>query len=150
MWTELSPDHIVLMVSHPNGTSRYYAQEEKEKREMTRRFVTWLRKTFPEVATEYRPTVDGYYARYDGKRVFAAYGLTKKQFMLIKLSWRYDERKINIDGSNYMGSSNYIQGTACIPSWAMVPSSEYMDRQADKVDRALDRANAEINPLADV
>jgi hypothetical protein len=86
---------INLYINHP---SYLYSPSYKDSRNSNKDFINHLRKQFPEVRNEFRDVPvrwyeDGSYGWCD--RHFCAYGLTKSQYVMLKLSWTYKEVKVH-------------------------------------------------------
>lgn len=134
---ENDPDDILLMVSHESFT---YGDKKahNERADRTREFCNWLRKQFPQVATEFRyigkerirdPRYSYWTARYktiNTDKHFLAYGLTRAQLMLIKLAWVFKTQNVKLSGFDKYESGDYILDE--IPA----PSPELIARMASK------------------
>jgi hypothetical protein len=86
---------INLYIRHP---SYIYSPAYKKQRDSNKTIINHIRKVFPEVRNEFREVpvqwyTDGTYGWTD--RHFCAYGLTKAQYALLKLSWTFVEIKVS-------------------------------------------------------
>jgi hypothetical protein len=84
-----------LYIYHP----MYYTWGDTRKAaNQNRVLVNWVRKTFPHIANEVReiPTAyDKYGSCYGRDHVFCFYGLTKQEYMMLKLSWTFREFRMS-------------------------------------------------------
>lgn len=113
---------INLYIRHP---SYVWPENYKKQRDSNKTFINHLRKAFPEIRNEFRKVpvewyADGTYSWTD--RHFCAYGLTKAQYSLLKLSWTYEEIKVHNNLRNYK-PRNYFN-----PSFFGVPTKKCEER----------------------
>jgi len=85
---------INLYIFHPVG---YSGSTYREYANQNRTFVNWVRKAFPKVQNEVRKLPQAYYGTVQSwidQDVFCFYGLTKKEYMMLKLTWTFREFKL--------------------------------------------------------
>jgi hypothetical protein len=83
----------VIFVEHEQY-GRYVSESDRARQDQTRYFCNWIRKTFPSLPTEYRSTCKSW-NRFELKhRHFAAYDVTPKEFMMIKLAFGFKTLKV--------------------------------------------------------
>lgn len=132
---ERSEDDLVIMIPHDPVNDYFDEVQKKAKTDHTRQFVNWLRKQFPDVLTEFKYLNKrlgaaknrnwyGYCCRpmVNCDRHFVAYGISKQQMLLIKLSWQFQTEMAYLE-SNKGGYAISIE-----PS----PSPELLKRIEDK------------------
>jgi len=106
---ERGPDDFCILVSHePNLAWGEAKQAGEERRNKTRSFCNWIRKTFPHVPTEFR-YVNTRVVRIRGRNTwgyrsatrtincdkhFVAYGLKKNELMMTKLAWVFKTQPV--------------------------------------------------------
>lgn len=100
--------NISIFVPHDSLT-QWRDQQGKSNRDKTREFCNWIRKQFPHVPTEFRYVNTKRVGIYGAKswsirryrtvkcdKHFVAYGLTKNELMLIKLSWQFVTQPVRL------------------------------------------------------
>ena len=116
---ERDTDDICILVDHD---ARYVwgdaKKQDKERKDQTRKFCNWIRKTFPHVPTEFRycGTKEVWYnrGRWNRRRVivnsdkhFVAYGLKRNELMMIKLAWIYKTIPCRLKGTSHPDPNAY-------------------------------------------
>lgn len=101
---------VNLYIYHPIG---FCWGNYKEKANQNRHLVNWVRKMWPHILNEVREIPSGY-DQYGGcygrDPVFCFYGLTKKEYMMLKLGWNFKEFRMN--GSKPRGGKRRIDYVA--------------------------------------
>lgn len=86
---------VNLYIYHPIG---YTWGDYKTKANQNRHLVNWVRKNMPHIPNEVRD-IPSSYDKYGGcwgrDHVFCFYGLTKQEYMMLKLSWTFKEFRMN-------------------------------------------------------
>lgn len=114
-----SEDDLVILVPHEDA--RWITREGDQSRtNQTRQFCNWIRKQFPDIPTEFRyvnkkwsyTRGKNYWSMSRARRVncdkhFVAYGLTRSQFMMIKLAWQFKTIPVLISGDEITANTYF-------------------------------------------
>lgn len=112
-----SEDDLVILVPHEDA--RWISREnDQDRTNQTRQFCNWIRKQFPDIPTEFRyvnkkwSTVGGWGRIPRARRVncdkhFVAYGLTRSQFMMVKLAWQFKSIPVLVSGGDIPASTYF-------------------------------------------
>lgn len=110
-----------------------YPSKHKIDRDSNKVFINYLRKHFPEVRNEFRSVPMSWYSNGSYSwidRHFCAYGLTKSQYMLLKLVLTFKEIKVRywaiLDNTKDSDMKNYFD-----PSYYGTPTVVCENRFSD-------------------
>lgn len=113
----------VIFVEHEHY-GRWVSEADRARQDQTRYFCNWIRKTFPSLPTEYRSTYKPW-DRYELKhRHFAAYDVTPKEFMMIKLAFGFKTLKVRFTKSKVKGKHWLSKQPYCYE----VNTPEYLEK----------------------
>lgn len=128
---ERGEDDLVLMVPHEVNDAWGNTKEQIAARKAkTKLFCDWIRKQFPHVPTEFRYVNKRrvrdhryrHWARYktiNTDKHFVAYGLTKGEMMIIKLSWSFQQQVARLYRSPPVDKSFVIELDEFLPTEAL-------------------------------
>lgn len=118
---------INLYLYHPLDTWSYY----KATRDRNKPFINWIRKRFPEALNEFRKIPRTWNLELDYPEGmndhFCVYGLTKQEYVMVKLSWAYKAEILHskrragkpVKKGKFMGSGWYDKPTSlCVERFA--------------------------------
>lgn len=116
----------VLKVLHcTDGTINLYIRhdvtswgEGKIIADKTRHLVNHIRKTFPKIPNEVRRLPSHYYEKQPRWSIdnFCFYGLTKSEFMMLKLAWTFKERLMSTKMSRKHTDEHFLDKAYRTPS----------------------------------